>query len=156
MSLHKLVSVLVIVVIGLFGLWGCGGAGENGEGGTFYVESAYIKESGDHLSINAEYPVVKGFPGAEQINSEIKGKVDAAAQEVKDAALDLVNREGFSATLNSGYGYFYNGDIASLWMDFDNYTGGAHGRYWLDSYTLNVRSGGATHFRSCSNRIREG
>lgn len=146
MSWYRLVPILVVISVGLLGLWGCGEPGETDRGGTFNVESAYIQESGDHLDINAEYPVVSGFPGAEQLNSEIKEKVDTAAQEVRDAALELENREGFSATLNSNYQYFANGDMASIWISYDNYTGGAHGMYWLDSYTLNVDTGGIYSF----------
>lgn len=141
MSWYKLVPALVVIAIGLVGLGGCGESGKTDGGGTFYVESAHIQESGDHLDINAEYPVMSGFPDAEQLNAEIKEEVDTAAQEVRDAALELENREGFSATLNSTYQYFYAGKIASIWISSDNYTGGAHGIYWLDSYTLNVGNG---------------
>ena len=138
MKVHKWLLALTIIVIGAVGFWGCG---INPGSGTFSVESSYIQESGEHLNINAEYPILKGFPGADQLNAQIKEKVEAAAAEVRDASLALENREGFSATLNSSYQYFHNKDIASLWISWDNSTGGAHGLYWLDSYNFNTDTG---------------
>ncbi len=141
MKLHRWLLVLMIILIGVAGLLGCDGNQSGSNTGTFSVESSYIQESGEHLSINAEYPILKGFPGADQLNAEIKEKAETAAAEVRNAALDLEGREGFSASLNSSYQYFHNKDIASLWMSWDNYTGGAHGLYWLDSYTFNTNTG---------------
>lgn len=131
----------MMVVIGIAGFSGCNDGASGSKADTFSVESSYIQESDEHLSINAEYPILKGFPGADQLNAEIKEKAEKAASEVRDAALELENREGFSAFLNSNYQYFHNKNIASLWINWDNYTGGAHGLYWMDSYTLNTDAG---------------
>ncbi len=134
-----LIPTIILIVAAVF--WGCGGKIPGLGSGEFSVESSYIQESGDHISINAEYPVLKGFHEADQLNSLIKDKVETAAEEVRSAASEMEGREGFSASLNSSYQYFCNDDIASLWISFDNYTGGAHGLYWLDSYTLNTCTG---------------
>ncbi|MFA5635289.1 MAG: DUF3298 domain-containing protein [Anaerovoracaceae bacterium] len=141
MRLHRCLFALMVIVMVITAFCGCNGITSGPEKSAFSVESSYIQENGEHLSINAEYPILKGFPGADQLNVEIREKVEAAAEEVRNAALDLENREGFSASLNSSYQYFHNKDIASLWMSWDNYTGGAHGLYWLDSYTLNTNTG---------------
>ena len=122
-------------------LGACDGKVKESKPGTFSVESAYIREEGNHLKINAQYPILSGFPESEKLNTEIEGKVEAAADEVRNAALELEGREGFTAFLNSGYQYFNNKDLASIWINFDNYTGGAHGLYWIDSYTLNTETG---------------
>lgn len=141
MKSHKILFFIIILLFVTGGLWGCKSNISLPKENTFSVESSYLQESGEHLSINAEYPVLKGFPGADVLNSEIKGKVLAAAEEVGNAADEMENRDGFSATLNSSYGYFNNDDLSSLWMLWDNYTGGAHGLYWIDSYNLNTSTG---------------
>ena len=141
MKLHRWLLVLMIILIGTTGLMGCNDNPSGSNTGTFSVESSYLQESGEHLNINAEYPILKGFPGADALNADIKEKVEAAAEEVRNAARELEGREGFSASLNSSYQYFHNKDIASLWINWDNYTGGAHGLYWLDSYTFNTNTG---------------
>jgi hypothetical protein len=141
MRFIKYVVFIIVFILSAGVLWGCNSNTLNHKGGTFKVESSYLQEDGNHLAINAEYPVLKGFPGAEAINSEIKSKVLAAAEDVRNAAKELEGREGFSASLNSSYGYFNNGDLASVWMLWDNYTGGAHGLYWIDSYNINTSTG---------------
>ncbi|HAF59609.1 MAG TPA: hypothetical protein DCK81_00475 [Clostridiales bacterium UBA9856] len=140
MTLRKwpLIWAIMMISIVIAGCSSCSGRMPGSKAGAFSIESSYIQESGEHLSINAEYPVLKGFPGADQLNAEIREKVEAAATEVRNAALELEGREGFVASLNSNYQYFHNKNLASLWMNWDNYTGGAHGLYWMDSYTFNT------------------
>lgn len=141
MNFYRHLSAMMLMLIGTALLLGCGDNLPKSGGDNFSVESAYIQESGEHLSINAEYPILKGFPGADSLSAEIKKKVDVAANEVRNAAHEMENREGFSASLNSNYQYFHNKNTASLWMSLDNYTGGAHGLYWMDSYTFNTGTG---------------
>lgn len=45
------------------------------------------------------------------------------------------------AGLHSNYLHSKNGDLVSLWMMVDNYTGGAHGLYWIEPYTFNILLG---------------
>ncbi|HZK02427.1 MAG TPA: DUF4163 domain-containing protein, partial [Anaerovoracaceae bacterium] len=136
-------SILLMITASMILAFSCACGNESGNSGkgSFSVESAFIQESGNHLMINAEYPVVKGVAGVEDLNTEIKESVENAAEEVRSAALELEGREGFTASLNSDYQYFNNKNIASIWINFDNYTGGAHGLYWIDSYTLNTDTG---------------
>lgn len=141
MRLRKYALFLVILMMIFAGFSGCDKKPKKPGPGEFTVVSSYVQETGEHLNINAEYPMLKGFPGAAELNAEIKSKVDTAADEVRGAAKDLVGREGFSATLNSSYQYFFNEDLVSLWILWDNYTGGAHGLYWIDSYTFNTDTG---------------
>ncbi len=142
MKMPKRFMLLLITLILTFSLVvACTDKADYKGAGTFTVESAYIREEADHLMINAEYPVLKGFPGSEKLNIEIEEKVEKYADEVRSAAIELEGREGFIASLNSSYQYFYNKNLASLWINFDNYTGGAHGLYWMDSYTINTETG---------------
>jgi hypothetical protein len=140
----KFLNYFIFILIALFlaaNLGACEGKAKESKTGTFLVESAYIREEGNHLMINAEYPILSGFPQSEELNAEIEGRVEAAADEVRNAAQELEGREGFVAFLNSSYQYFNNKNIASIWINFDNYTGGAHGLYWINSYTLNTETG---------------
>ncbi len=141
MKFYRHLSATMLMLIGTALLLGCSDNLPQSGRDDFSVESAYIQESGEHLTIDAEYPILKGFPKAEEVNMSIKETVEAAATDVRNAASSLENREGFSASLNSSYQYFHNNNIVSLWISWDNYTGGAHGLYWMDSYTFNTGTG---------------
>ena len=64
MTLRKwpLIWTIMMIAIVIAGCSGCSGRMPGSKTGTFSVESSYIQESDEHLSINAEYPVLKGFP----------------------------------------------------------------------------------------------
>ncbi len=109
---------------------------------SFAVEGQSIKESADYLEINVSFPFLSGFDAAEEINREIEESIAAARAEVEDAASYMEADESkLKAGLHSNYLYTKNGDIVSLWMMFDNYTGGAHGLYWIEPYTFNLATG---------------
>lgn len=138
MKLHKNALPIAAIIILSLSLFACGGnVGKN----SFSIESAHINEEGEQLRIDAEYPVLKGLPSADEINSTIKGNIDDAAKDVREAAADLKGRPDFTASLGVSYQYFFNEDIISLCLNYDNYLGGAHGLYWMDCYTINVGSG---------------
>lgn len=96
----------------------------------------------DFLEIDLSIPVLSGFDSAETINKEIAESIAAARAEVEDAASMM---EPFQSQLKAGLHtnclYSKNGDLVSLWMMFDNYTGGAHGLYWIEPYTFNTATG---------------
>jgi hypothetical protein len=71
MKIHKWLLLLMVMTIGIAVFSGCGSGEPGSKSGTFSVESSYIQESGEHLGINAEYPVLKGFPGADRLNAAI-------------------------------------------------------------------------------------
>lgn len=124
-----------------FGLWGCGDKANSATGG-FGIEPTYIQESAEHLDIQVQLPVLSSFPGAEELNRIIKDKADALTAEVREAGTALEELESAAAAgLHSEYQYFRSGPIVSLWINWDNYTGGAHGLYWVDSYTFNTETG---------------
>lgn len=105
---------------------------------SFGIEGVSIEESTDYLEINLSFPSLSGFDGAEEINQEIGESIAAARTEVEDAA-SIMESDGtqMKAGLHTNYLYTKNGDVASLWIMFDNYTGGAHGIYWIEPYTFN-------------------
>lgn len=106
---------------------------------SFIIEEKSVLESTDYLEINLSFPVLSGFDSAEAINNEISESLAAARAEVEDAAtsMEAVGSQ-IKAGLHTNYLYTKNGDIVSLWMMFDNYTGGAHGLYWIEPYTFNT------------------
>ena len=137
-NMHYLFILLILLTA--LGLYGCGE--DSITTGKLDIQSTFIQEEEEHLSINVEIPKLSGFPNAKELNQNITSKMEAAVAEVKDAAA-MMSEQGsnFSATLHSNYQYFNNEDIASVWISWDNYTGGAHGLYWIDSYTFNTATG---------------
>jgi hypothetical protein len=145
LRLFKLLSLVLLIALVALCFTSCG----DDSNGKLNVETAEITKSDEYLEIDMKIPLLGGFPGAEELNKLIDERVSASIKEVEDAAAELerMNRRGFRASLNANYQYFYNDNIASLWIYMDNYTGGAHGMYWLDSYTFNVATGEIYSFK---------
>lgn len=145
-----LITLLIILCVTTV-FAGCGGSEDNEgtkTGSNFTIKPVIIEEDEEYLTVDIRMPQLSGFPGADLINEMIFENTEAALAEVKEAAEALAgNDRGIGASLNSDYDYFNNGDIVSLWIYSDNYTGGAHGMYWLDSYTFNTSNGELYSFR---------
>jgi hypothetical protein len=146
MRFHARFMVLFLVLLIIFGFNACSGGTFMQKSNSFKVKPAYIQKSEKHLSIDAQYPILKGFTKAAELNAIIEDRLSAAVSEAESAAEGLEGREGFSASLNSNYQFFTNDQIVSLWINYDNFLGGAHGLYWIDSYTFNFDSGQIYNF----------
>lgn len=130
----RFLTVLMLVLV----LAACGNDGKP-VSSSFGIEGRSTEESGDHLEIDLSIPMLSGFDSAEAINGEIADSVAKARGDIEQAAAELAkDRSQMKAGLHSNYLYSKNGDIASLWIMFDNYTGGAHGLYWIEPYTFNT------------------
>lgn len=139
MKKRKLAAATVVVLLLLQTvLVGCA-ANEPPVSTSFVVEDNQEKTSSDHLELNLNIPVLSGFDAAETINELISKNIAAARKEVEDAARFL-GEDGSSikAGLTVGYLYSKSGDVVSLWLMYANYTGGAHGLYWIEPYTFNT------------------
>ena len=139
MKKRKLAAVTVVVLLLLQTvLVGCA-ANEPPVSTSFVVEDSQEKTSSDHLELNLNIPVLSGFDAAETINELISKNIAAARKEVEDAA-QFLGEDGSSikAGLTVGYLYSKSGDVVSLWLMYANYTGGAHGLYWIEPYTFNT------------------
>lgn len=139
MKKRKLAAVTVVVLLLLQTvLVGCA-ANEPPVSTSFVVEDSQEKTSSDHLELNLNIPVLSGFDAAETINELISKNIAAARKEVEDAA-QFLGEVGSSikAGLTVGYLYSKSGDVVSLWLMYANYTGGAHGLYWIEPYTFNT------------------
>ncbi|MDD4592140.1 MAG: DUF3298 domain-containing protein [Parabacteroides sp.] len=139
---NKYCLFLLLIFLTTLGFSACGVDSGTTGNGNLDIQSTFIQEEGEHLDIDVEIPKLSGFPNEKELNEKITSEMEAAVAEVKDAAA-MMSEQGsnFSATLHSNYQYFNSEDIASVWISWDNYTGGAHGLYWIDSYTFNTATG---------------
>lgn len=111
----------------------------------FAIETLTIEEDDEHYTVNVNYPLVKGFPGAGVLSQAIEEKVQGAVTQLHDF-VDDYEKDGWENLyekmyLNGDYGYQQSDELVSLWMTFDNYGGGAHGHYWINTYTFNSENG---------------
>ena len=140
--MKKLIWILLLIIT----LSGCG---DNGKpvSSSFAIEGQSTEESTEFLEIDLSIPVLSGFDSAEIINKEIGESIAAARAEVEDAASMMESDQSqLKAGLHTNYLYSKNGDLVSLWMMFDNYTGGAHGLYWIEPHTFNIATGEIYNF----------
>ena len=99
---------------------------------TFLQKTEVINKTEDGVMVRTAIPVFSGFPGAEKLNKEIqKISVDGIA-EVKEQAKELGNSAAAGHLyFISFYDSFLDGDVLSVRIYNENYTGGA--RFPLDS-----------------------
>lgn len=129
----KKIMLFILCFAMTIGLCACSDRGE------FTIEPLYIQEKTEHVNIEVKLPLIFGFPKADEINQDITKKADTFLAEIREAAAAMKEQGSeFAAVLQSEYNYFRNDNIVSLWIIWDNYTGGAHGLYWVDSYTFNI------------------
>jgi hypothetical protein len=108
------------------------------------VETTTIAQTDEFLSIDVQIPTFIGFPGADSINQLISTSSDLAVAEIMGAALMMEQNEiSNKATLDGSYlcYSFPEDDLYSVWITMANYTGGAHGISWIESYTFSAASG---------------
>ncbi|WP_277668622.1 DUF3298 and DUF4163 domain-containing protein [Caproiciproducens galactitolivorans] len=108
----------------------------------FSQKTEVMVKTEDDVQIQTAIPVYSGFSAAEKLNKEIrKISVDGIA-EVKEMGKDL----GDSAAekhlyFTSFFDSFLDGDVLSVWIYSENYTGGAHGFRWLRTFNVNTKTG---------------
>ena len=121
---------------------------------SFSVKDQVTQESTKNLELNLVVPVLSGFDAAGKINEQISESVGSAKTEVKDAASFMEKDQSqMKAGLEVSYLYWKSGNLVSLWIMMGNYTGGAHGLYWVEPYTFNTSANEIYRF---SDLFREG
>lgn len=144
---------LMLITLVLLPLAGCANDRQP-VSSSFAIESERTRESINYLEVNLNVPILSGFDSAEALNEEIADSIAAARAEAEDAAVQMeADQSQLKAGLTMDYLYSQNGDIISLWLMFSNYTGGAHGLYWIEPYTFNISTGERYDF---SGLFREG
>lgn len=143
------ILVFFTAAILLFGITGCAKADTNSKE-SFSVAHETTAESDEYLEINLDLPALSGFETAPEINKMIAKSMDAAKKEVEEAAESMKEAGGGAAKagLGSSFQYSQSGDIVSLWIMWSNYTGGAHGLYWIEPYTFNISTNEIYQFQS--------
>ena len=133
------ISAAILPVLILSGFLGCAANGQP-VSSSFGIEDKRIEERTDHLDIDLQIPVLSGFDVAETINTMIDESISKARKEIEDAASLMEDDGSQLAGLHSGYLYSKSGELVSLWLMMDNYSGGAHGLYWIEPYTFNTNT----------------
>lgn len=102
---------------------------------------SYKEGSGKH-TIHLDYPVFSGFQSAPQLNKSIESLLQVNRTEIKKSEEEAQKKDGvdFTTSLTSLYDYSLTGDILSVWMDVNAYTGGAHGANTRYAFTVNTKT----------------
>ncbi|NLY45062.1 MAG: DUF3298 domain-containing protein [Tissierella sp.] len=145
--MKKLLSLLLALVIIL------GSIPTFGED-NFLVQHGSIEVDEEKLNIKVVYPFFEGFNGSEKLNMEIQNLISNSIGEARSSSnyIKLMENEAIEGgegpfgpssvvTLDINYDYMKNGDISSVQLNSYLYSGGAHGIYWINSFTLNTKTG---------------
>ncbi len=127
------------------------------------VEAKEIAKDEKNCSIKITYPYFSGFSSAEKLNDIVRNKnidsigyinnISAGLKELKDS-LNEAGEPAPSAvaSLNSYFDYNFSGDILSFEINTYEYSGGAHGISYVESYTVNTKTGEIYTFDSLFNQ----
>jgi|GEM_PF-895244 len=115
------------------------------------VDVRKIEVNEEDLDIKIIYPYLSGFKAAEKLNDTFqKSNINSIAfireaqKDIKDfkeqqkKAGEEISEIGVS--LESYFEYNFSGNILSLIFNSYNYTGGAHGMSYIESYTVNTKT----------------
>lgn len=150
----KTILILVLLLALVGGFAACGGTPPVIDGGDdideefpdeFHIEALSLEdELEDFYIINASYPQIKGFPGSDDLSKTIEESIYSSIQYIFDD-VEEYKADGevpyLGSSFYSDFGYFENENLVSLWVSSDLYMGGAHGMYWIDTYTFNSQNG---------------
>ena len=124
----------------------------------FEVEHIVIDVDEELCNINIVAPYFKGFENAEEIDRHIRnliadsiGNARPAAKSLKNLKDELMEKgeETFDweVVLITNYDYMINADILSLKLNTYYYSGGAHGMSYINSITMNIKTGKIDEFK---------
>lgn len=110
-----------------------------------------IARNEGNCTIKIIYPVFSGFSSAETLNNKILDGNAASIGYIRDTArslqefnqeLEKSGEEAYvrSVDLESYFDYNMSGNILSVMVNSYEYTGGAHGMSYLDTYTVNTKT----------------
>lgn len=141
----RLAAVFVVAAV-LAACAGCAGAGvqkaAGSAGGTVSVKVDLTRKMEGKIRINTAVPRFSGFPAAEQLNAKIRKVSDDGIEGLKQSTKDLGDTAGSDSLFYQSYfDYSLNAGVLSVWINSDNYAGGAHGFRWIRSFTVNTKTG---------------
>lgn len=112
----------------------------NSEKMHFQVNTINKTTTEDNIKIETSVPQFSGFGASSELNKKLSKIVEDRLQENKDYIKTLGEkfRKGF--WLNSSFEYNQNGNILSVWLTVDDYTGGAHGSTYVYAFNVNIKT----------------
>lgn len=110
------------------------------------INSGKINEETEAYIIEVDMPIITGFESKEfenSINKKLNDFISTYIEEVKTMALEI-QEEGYLTSpyfLGTGYSVqVNNSDYLSLMINYNEYTGGAHGNYFSEAFTYDVKN----------------
>lgn len=144
---RKNIIVVIIILIFSMALFACSDdnkATDENKNSSFKIEEHTEVKDEQCLSLNIKIPVISGIECANEINKLIEKEKNEAVSEVEDVATSMLEAKangedwgsGMCAYLKSEWDIIQTDDVVSIWIRWDNYSGGAHGYYWLQTITF--------------------
>ena len=147
--MKKILSLVLAVVLCMTTFTTLADA-ENVKGST-KIDARKIEKTGENLNLKIIYPYFSGFQAASDLNAIIQDRnissigyirsneafIKDMKEQYKKAGEPIGN---MSAFLESYFDYNTSGSILSVVIHSSDYTGGAHGMSYLESYTVNTKT----------------
>lgn len=147
--MKKIVSFVLALILCLTTFTTLAGASDIK--GSIKVETRKIEKIEGDLSLKVIYPYFSGFNAASELNSIIQNRNissigyirsnEAVIKDIKAQQEKAGEPAGnMSAFLESYFDYNTSGSILSVVIHSSDYTGGAHGMSYMESYTVNTKT----------------
>lgn len=140
-------SLVALVFAMLLLLPGCAApasatAGQPVQSDPFSVQVKMTDQQDGKIMVRTATPVFSGFSAAAELNEKIANLSQEGIAQMKEETKDLGETAGAdSLYYSSFFDYSRSGDLLSVWVSSANYTGGAHGMHWMNSFTVNTKTG---------------
>lgn len=108
------------------------------------VKSEKINEETEAFITEVEMPIISGFEDEafeKRINEDLNESVSTFVETIKTYAIEIQEEGYLTSPYYAGISYsvqLENSNYLSLIIHFNEYTGGAHGNYYLESITYDL------------------
>ena len=110
----------------------------------FSVRTVLTNEKRDRIQVETALPVFSGFSAADELNRKIRKLTEDGVSRLKEETADIASGSGAVSDrfyYGSFFDYSRNGDVLSVWISSEDYSGGAHGMHWITSFTVGMKTG---------------
>lgn len=108
----------------------------------FAVTVSLTNRKEDHILIQTAIPVFSGFQAADALNEKIKKVSEDGLAQLRQDTKDIAETPGAGSLYYGSYfDYTRSGELLSVWITSEDYSGGAHGMRWMHPFTVNTRTG---------------
>lgn len=111
---------------------------------SFSVRTVLTNAKQDGIQVETALPVFSGFSAADELNRKIQELTDDGVSQLKEETAGIAPVSGAVPDrfyYGSFFDYLRNGDILSVRISSENYSGGAHGTHWITSFTVDTKTG---------------